>query len=794
MTLRLGLLLSVLALAACQLARPGAREYQAEIRRTQGGIPHIRANDLASLGFGTLYAQAEDNFCVLADEILTFAAERSRHLGPQDGNLERDLFYRLLIDRGDAAQPLPEELEALYRGAAAGYNAYLRDTEPRDSERTDRAPSGDRVESRPPSRDPRCGSAAWLRPARAIDLKRISRIDYALAYLSPMLVAAAPPGSDDAAAGARDDAARAHSLAVADIARAAEAFLEVPRQGGSNGVAIGRKLSRGGGGLLLANPHMPWNEPFQRFYPMHQTIPGELDVMGANLLGRPRVGFGHTADVAWTSTVSTAKRMSFYRLRLKPDDPTQYDFDGAWRPMQKRIVRVAVRNPTGEVDEVSHTFYETHLGALLVESPFFAWSNEYAFAVRLLDAGWRGETSIRDQYRATTVRELKAVHDRDQFLPVNLIAADRNGEVLYADPGPIPNLPDELVEACSVVAGAALDGSRSDCQWRDDAGAAAGGIFAPDSLPARFRSDSVTNSNDSHWLANPAAPLEGFPAWIGSERTPRTIRTRSGLDMLLRLKSSAGVVDLASLRQLALANENHMGRLIRDDVVEFCRATPSVELADDREVPLAEACRVLAAWDLHANLDSRGAVLFRLLLSSAHGGRFSRVYPAGFAPRVAFDFADPVATPRGLARASKSVVLEHLARAVVELESAGIALDAPLGAIQGVTRNGRRIPLHGGPEIEGIFNKLESDFRGTEGYPEVDRWSSSWILAVALEAEGPRSFGLLTYSLSTDPRSEHFSDQTERFARKQWVPLPWTTAEIEAATIRSVSLRAPRAD
>ena len=170
--------------------------------------------------------------------------------------------------------------------------------------------------------------------------------------------------------------------------------------------------------------------------------------------------------------------------------------------------------------------------ALLVESPFFKWTRESAFAVRLLDAGWRGETAVADQYAAATVRDLKAIHDRDQFLPVNFVAADATGEVLYADPGPIPNLPDDLVSSCEVMRGAALDGTKSACQWRSSPGAVMPGIFAPEELPSLFRHDYVTNSNDSFWLANPAAPLEGFAQTLGSQRTPRTLRTRSGVGMV----------------------------------------------------------------------------------------------------------------------------------------------------------------------------------------------------------------------------------------------------------------------
>ncbi|EPN50207.1 penicillin amidase family protein, partial [Pseudomonas syringae pv. actinidiae ICMP 18807] len=54
----------------------------AEIRRTGFGVPHIVADDERGLGYGIGYAYAQDNLCLLANEIVTVNGERSRYLGP----------------------------------------------------------------------------------------------------------------------------------------------------------------------------------------------------------------------------------------------------------------------------------------------------------------------------------------------------------------------------------------------------------------------------------------------------------------------------------------------------------------------------------------------------------------------------------------------------------------------------------------------------------------------------------------------------------------------------------------
>src|SRR3546814_14083705 len=79
----------------------------------------------------------------------------------------------------------------------------------------------------------------------------------------------------------------------------------------SNGWAFGGEATGTTGGLLLANPHFPWDGE-NRFYQIHLTIPGKIDVMGANLLAMPGVAIGFNHDVAWTHTVSYAARMTLF--------------------------------------------------------------------------------------------------------------------------------------------------------------------------------------------------------------------------------------------------------------------------------------------------------------------------------------------------------------------------------------------------------------------------------------------------------------------------------------------------
>jgi acyl-homoserine-lactone acylase len=136
-------------LAVTLATRSGGQRYSAEIRRTEYGIPHIRAKDYGSLGYGYGYAFAHDNLCVMADRVVTLRGERSRYFGPtadpdnplanEEGatrNLASDVYYGGVRQSGVVqrllARPAPlgptAELRELVDGYVAGYNRYLRDT------------------------------------------------------------------------------------------------------------------------------------------------------------------------------------------------------------------------------------------------------------------------------------------------------------------------------------------------------------------------------------------------------------------------------------------------------------------------------------------------------------------------------------------------------------------------------------------------------------------------------------------------------------------------------------------
>src|SRR6184192_3158021 len=117
---------------------------------------------------------------------------------------------------------------------------------------------------------------------------------------------------------------------------------------GSNAVALGGAATKNGSGLMLGNPHFPWDGT-ERFYEAHATIPGKVNVIGGSLFGVPAVLIGHTSGLAWSHTVSTAFRFTPYELKLVPGSPTSYVYDGVPHKMKADKVTVQVKQQDGSI-------------------------------------------------------------------------------------------------------------------------------------------------------------------------------------------------------------------------------------------------------------------------------------------------------------------------------------------------------------------------------------------------------------------------------------------------------------
>lgn len=741
----------------------------------RAGIPHITADDFRALGYGEAYAFARDDFCTLAEDFVTVNADRSKYFGP-DGlavdfaagaaptNLDSDLFWQSVKDSTLFQQetsapppvgPLPQVRQA-YQGFVDGYNAFLR------SGRLD---------------DQTCAGNPWVRPITLRDLflrglqiaieGSSTQFISAEAAATPPAPGTAPPASPSPAANPRPNLAALRALRP---------------KAGSNGIGIGAMDSRAGDGMLLANPHFPWVGE-DRFFMTQLTVPGRYDMEGGTLMGFPFVGIGFNSSLAWTHTVSTDQRFTFFQLKLVPGDPTSYFLDGKPTKMGTKTVRVA---------GVSHTFYTTRFGTVIsFPQAGYLWTSSTAYTVDDVNFGneWRAANQYFAMGRATSVSDLLGVEEHYLATPLfNTIASDKTGHALYADVGNTPNVPATLISRClppglpSLIFGQTglitLDGSTTSCAWQDDQGTPVPGIFNGDHEPHTIRTDYVENSNDSYWLANPSAPFGAFSPVIGDVGVQQGMRTRLGNALIAaRVAGTDGLgsakFTIGTLQRMWESDKSLLAELVLDPLVTGCEQAPVQVASNGATVDLSAACKALNAFKKYrsGDLHARGGWLFTQWADSLTSAPWA----------VPFSTKNPLTTPNGLDTANQDI-LRALADAVQNLRAHDVPLDAPFGAVQHETRGKLVIPIHGCGDEIGCFNAIEAsratgDPLSPGGYGEVN-FGSSLVITAELTPHGPVAEGILTYSQATDPNSPFYANMTQLYSKKHWVPLAYTPRQL----------------
>jgi acyl-homoserine-lactone acylase len=320
-------------------------------------------------------------------------------------------------------------------------------------------------------------------------------------------------------------------------------------------------------------------------------------------------------------------------------------------------------------------------------------------------------------------------------------------------------------------------------------------------------------------MSNHTSPLEGYPLIYGEERAARQGRTkvtaRLGAGLLRGEPAGAdGKYSLRELQDAVLSYPSHYADTLLPQLVARCTGAPPIQVRQGAslvEVDLTDACDTLTAWDGSLRTTARGAHLFREWIGSGEFTlgrlgpfvRFDEFSRQGKVFADDFDPDDPLATPSILApppEAGADPILVALARAVLTLEGAGIALDAQLGDVQYRLKRGVRTPCPGGKELEGSLMiadwrtgnstllPREHDPRGpwinaateltADGYPISG--GDSWVATIAFTDDGPRGDAVLIYGQSSDPASPHFDDQAAIHGEGRLRPIRFEQADILA--------------
>jgi acyl-homoserine-lactone acylase len=497
--------------------------------------------------------------------------------------------------------------------------------------------------------------------------------------------------------------------------------------------------------MLVANPHLPWSHLFT-WYEQHLVGP-DVDVSGVTLVGLPGIAIGFNERLGWTHTVNTYDGFDLFVLDLEGEG---YRFDGEVRPFETRPDTVRIREDDGSIRGEVFTVRSS------VHGPLVAGEGDRAVVLRVAGVERGGSVGQWwDMARSRTLEEFEAALRQQQIPMFNVVYADADGRIFYLFNGLVPDPAAGL--PASVMAPA--DGSDPSALWT--------GYLPYEGLPRLVDPGPgwIQNANDPPWTATLPTLLD--PGDFAPNLAPVSMGARPQRSAnILRSDESVTFEELVAYKHDTRAE---MADRVLDELV------PLAEGAEDPAV--REAGRVLAEWDRTVDADSRGAVLFERWLRE-----WSRD-PARWA--TPWSFETPASTPAGIGDAEAALAI--LARAAAEVQGEFGALDVAWGEVHRARRNGRDVPVSGGPGAPmGIFRVAEF-VPGGEGVRQVVA-GDSWYAVLEFTPEGVRGRTLLAYGNATQPGSPHFGDQLDLFARQEMRPVWRTRAEVEANLDRVTEL------
>ncbi|MDX2161291.1 MAG: penicillin acylase family protein [bacterium] len=784
-----------------------------EVLRDSFGVPHIYAASLHDLYFAQGYTQAQDRWWQMEFWRHTGDGRIQELTGRTDSLLGTDVFiqtvgWRRAAERDAAA--MDDETRALMQAFADGVNAYIL-SRPQDDlalEYRILGLTGVRITVEPWTIE---DSLVWgkilgwnLTASYDRELTRqtlFAAVGEAMAadFTPPypydqhetILFPDDLPLSDASLAGmplfARADASTPASLRVAGGLKATDTGREVGI-GSNNWVAAGA-MTATGTPLLANDPHlgiqMPsiWYEVGLHCAPITEACP--VDVVGFTFAPNAGVITGTNGQIAWGVTNTGADVQDLYQIRVNPENPLQYEYNGEWRDMT--VIDAEIR--FGDSDEtITFQVRETHFGPIINDNDIdpetgalTGFNNTDPVALRwtaLEPSELAG--AIFDLNRANDWESFRAALSRFSIPSQNFVYADVNGNIGYQMPG---NIPIRAADHSGILP---VPGWTDEYEWR--------GYRPFDSLPRIFNPE-----RDFIATANQAITPPDYEAQVAA-------LLGDDANYSLAYDYSYGyrgqrIVDL--LRDLAPHTPETFAQIQGDNynlAAEYLIAALNTLEIDDPT--LSEIRDWLAAWDMRNDIDSAPAVLFahfaQRLIDNVYGDQL----PEDITPTqqqvwaVTVLLQDPEnvwwddANTADIAENRDTMLLTSLEQAWDAAQAAHGAdrVQWRWGAVHTATFVSNPLGLSGIDLIENMVNRGAVETGG--GSEIVNATGSrrdftvgslpSYRMIVDL-ANLDNSRSIHTTGQSGHPFSAHYDDMIELWRTIEYKPMLFTRAAVEAA-------------
>ena len=515
---------------------------------------------------------------------------------------------------------------------------------------------------------------------------------------------------------------------------------------GSNTWAVSPERSTSGKAMLVANPHLQYDDLWL-FYEA-QLNTNEYSSYGSTLVGLPTLGIAFNEHLGWSHTVNTLDAADLYRLRLEGEG---YILDGEEKSFESRSYEIEVLNDDGSMTTQTLDVLDSEHG------PVVRKSDNEAIAIRLARIEDPGHMTHqwKKMSECKTLEEFQTVL-KDNDLPMfNVMYADKQGNIFYHFAGYIP----ERVEGDWEFWSGEVPGDDSKYIWDS--------YHTYDDMPKLLNPKSgwLQNANDPPYTST--IPIEIDPDHYPSYMAP--------LEMEFRPQRSAHLMmedeDISFDELVAYKHNTTME--IADRLMDDLLALESDDLSDIQK----EAFEVLKKWDRKAEVDSEGGVLFANWLINVSGGR---PYDNHYFDKD-WSLEAPDVTPDGLK--DGQAALASLEKAASEMKENYGNLNVKWGDVNRLKIGDKEVAGNGGHGWLGEFRTVYYTPLAPRGTPEAltnYAVAGDTYVAVIEFGERPKAKVLLTYGNATQKGNPHIGDQLELFSQKKMRDAWFEREDVEA--------------
>ncbi len=206
---------------------------------------------------------------------------------------------------------------------------------------------------------------------------------------------------------------------------------------GSNGWVIGPQHSATGHALLCNDMHLPVLTP-SLWHFQHLRSDDGFHVTGFTLPGLPYVMVGHNPHIAWGITLSFVDCEDYFIEKLRPDDPTRYQFGDEWLPINTITEQIPIRGQSPHIEQIHHT----HHGPIVSPNTISQPPNSTLPSPISYSAIALQPDIVSDGFgllnEAKSWDDFKTAVSRLQAPSLNILYADRHDNIGYYVSGSVP--------------------------------------------------------------------------------------------------------------------------------------------------------------------------------------------------------------------------------------------------------------------------------------------------------------------------------------------------------------------